>query len=272
MVRAVIALALTLAGVLLVGGAVLAPRAAWAWELGALLGLLSALLVLVLCALPLGAGGRFAPPRLWPGLHRWLGWLAFVLALAHGVALLLVDPLVWRHLRPTLPGYELAAVLGAALLLVMALLAEAPVRRRSLPGRRPFRATHIALGVLALACCTVHVLTSGRYAVVPATLPAVRAATLALREPLLSGGAPLPLSFPHQRHAAINCIVCHHNLVDHSGMDTCLGCHRSGRADLRHGAEARLHDFCLACHRTRPRGAHHGPVAGCTACHHRESG
>lgn len=93
-------------------------------------------------------------------------------------------------------------------------------------------------------------------------------AALALREPLLSRSQPLRLDFPHDKHRAVNCIQCHHNFADRTGMSACISCHRSNRTELRVGAEARFHDFCLNCHRDPPpRLLQHGPVTGCDACH-----
>ncbi|MCC7461390.1 MAG: cytochrome c3 family protein [Gammaproteobacteria bacterium] len=268
--RSVITPALALTGVLLVMGAAWAPRTGLAWELGAGLGLLSVLALLTLCALPLWQRARWVPAlALRP--HRWLGWLALALATAHVAVLALADPLVLRYLQPSLPWYQLAGVLCIVLLLAIVLLAEMPPCGWG-PGRRGFRPVHIGLCVLALLLLAVHVLVSGRYVAPLAARPGVRAVARELREPVWPGAAGLPLSFPHREHEGISCIACHHNYVDRSGMDTCLGCHRAPLADLRHGAEARLHDFCFDCHRTRPHGAPHGPVAGCLACHHRESG
>jgi predicted CXXCH cytochrome family protein len=98
---------------------------------------------------------------------------------------------------------------------------------------------------------------------VPGFAPVARS----LREPLLPRARTLPLDFPHARHVAVNCIACHHNYTDGRGLDTCVSCHRSGRADLQRGAEARFHDFCLGCHRARHDRDRHGPVAACAACH-----
>jgi predicted CXXCH cytochrome family protein len=91
---------------------------------------------------------------------------------------------------------------------------------------------------------------------------------LALREPFLRRSEPLLLSFPHDRHRAVNCLQCHHNFTDRTGTDSCISCHRSTRAAIRVGAEARFHDFCLNCHRDPPGYlAGHGPVTGCNTCH-----
>lgn len=91
---------------------------------------------------------------------------------------------------------------------------------------------------------------------------------LVMREPFLRRGDPLVLSFPHDKHRAVNCMMCHHNFADRSGAGYCISCHRSGRPDLLLGAEARFHDFCLGCHRDPPANlTRHGPVTGCSTCH-----
>ncbi len=89
-----------------------------------------------------------------------------------------------------------------------------------------------------------------------------------LREPALDRKAALPLDFPHDQHADVNCLVCHHNYVDRSGFDTCITCHRGHRPDLKEGVESRFHSFCFNCHRhPDKRFARHGPVSGCVPCH-----
>jgi len=91
---------------------------------------------------------------------------------------------------------------------------------------------------------------------------------LALREPFLRRSEPLVLGFPHDKHRPVNCIQCHHDFADRSGTDSCISCHRSGRAAIQVGAEARFHDFCLGCHRDPPAYlSGHGPVTGCGTCH-----
>jgi predicted CXXCH cytochrome family protein len=107
------------------------------------------------------------------------------------------------------------------------------------------------------------------------------AAGTALREPLLRHSAnelsprsvPVPLDFPHAKHVGVNCLTCHHNFADGRGMDTCVNCHRSSRADLKLGVQARFHTFCFECHR-HPDATltEHGPVAGCLSCHHTPNG
>jgi predicted CXXCH cytochrome family protein len=107
-----------------------------------------------------------------------------------------------------------------------------------------------------------------------ALVPLLFAATrLTLRAPLARRTATLSLDFPHEKHRDVNCIVCHHNFRDATGMDACISCHRSARATLKVSAEARFHDFCLGCHRDPPAPlTRHGPVTGCETCHHPEHG
>jgi predicted CXXCH cytochrome family protein len=102
-----------------------------------------------------------------------------------------------------------------------------------------------------------------------ALLAVLRSGTaLTLREPFVRRSEPLVLGFPHDKHRAINCVQCHHNFADRTGSDSCISCHRSGRAAIRVGAEARFHDFCLGCHREPPANlTGHGPVTGCNTCH-----
>jgi len=35
----------------------------------------------------------------------------------------------------------------------------------------------------------------------------------------------LPMTFAHQAHTTVNCLVCHHNYIDDTGMDMCMNCH-----------------------------------------------
>lgn len=128
------------------------------------------------------------------------------------------------------------------------------------------------------AVATGRQLVFGRHSVWIAcaiTMAAVAVAALAtgkvhesLREPVLRRAAPLPLDFPHDKHTAVNCLLCHHNYVDKTGRDTCIRCHRSQRTDLKEGAEARFHGFCLDCHRhPDAKFERLGPPSGCITCH-----
>lgn len=124
----------------------------------------------------------------------------------------------------------------------------------------------------------IHRLAFGRHStlvagVIAATMLAFStflagSARIALREPLLHRAQTLPLNFDHGKHTAVNCLACHHNYADGRGFDACIHCHRSTRADLKVGVEARFHAFCFDCHRhPAPQLPRHGPVSGCVSCH-----
>lgn len=85
-------------------------------------------------------------------------------------------------------------------------------------------------------------------------------------------GRPLmPLAFPHEPHASVNCITCHHDYKDQSpsvsGNRTCILCHKQSPA-LAVRIEADFHQLCQSCHLERLQAFHaSGPVRSCQACH-----
>ena len=213
---------------------------------------LLALLVLVLSSL---AGLR---RRLWrshrnfQATHIAVGCLGLALLAAHVVT---ADRYTRGYARRLL--FLAVAMGGIAMLL----------RRRRGTGT----ATHETVAVRSFAfgrhsTFVVSVIVATALALTP--LIAGRA-DVALREPLLRRSKTLPLDFDHGKHTAVNCLACHHNYADGRGFDACIHCHRSERADLKVGIEARFHTFCFDCHRA-PDAAlvGHGPVSGCVSCHH----
>ena len=82
----------------------------------------------------------------------------------------------------------------------------------------------------------------------------------------------IAVNFPHESHTSVNCIACHHNFVDHTGVTACVDCHRSQRADLPQSSEATFHSFCRGCHtQLALESERHGPTRACSACHTRTS-
>lgn len=293
------------------------------WECSEILGLAGALACLALCGSPVRPREATPPALLSLSRHEMLGWIAFGAAALHILLAVMADRAVVEYLKPTSPLYQLAGIVGFAVLLVLVVTSLATVRRRLWHSHRNFQATHIVFGCLLLALLGVHVVTTGRYVggggrrilfiavaagglamllrrrrgvgtvppettvrrfvfgrhstlIVGAIITTVLAlgtlivgrADVALREPLLPRTQMLPLDFDHAKHTAINCLACHHNYADGRGFDSCIHCHRSDRADLEVGIEARFHSFCLSCHRNPdPSLQGHGPVSGCTACH-----
>jgi hypothetical protein len=78
----------------------------------------------------------------------------------------------------------------------------------------------------------------------------------------------LPLSFPHEKHTTVDCVTCHHNFIDKTGVGSCLECHRSSQPELTQSAEATFHTFCRDCHTDLAQTTDkHGPTRACSACH-----
>lgn len=210
---------------------------------------------LVILAL-VGTSSAMARRRLWSShrnfqaTHIALGCLLLALLAAHVIG-------AGRYAG----GYGRRVVFIAAAAGAVAML----LRRRRGAGTPPHasavrrlafgRHSRLIAGAIAATLAALSVLIAGRAAV-------------ALREPPLRRAQTLPLDFDHGKHAAVNCLLCHHNYADGRGFDACIHCHRSGRPDLKVGVEARFHSFCLNCHRNpEPRFPRHGPVSGCETCH-----
>jgi predicted CXXCH cytochrome family protein len=81
--------------------------------------------------------------------------------------------------------------------------------------------------------------------------------------------AVLPVNFPHDKHTTVNCVTCHHNFADATGVTGgCLSCHRSDRSDLPQASEPLFHTFCRSCHvELAATTDKHGPTRSCAECH-----
>jgi predicted CXXCH cytochrome family protein len=79
----------------------------------------------------------------------------------------------------------------------------------------------------------------------------------------------LPVNFPHDKHTTVNCVTCHHNFADTTGVSGgCLDCHRSDRSDLPQASEPLFHTFCRSCHvELAATTDQHGPTRDCAKCH-----
>ena len=80
----------------------------------------------------------------------------------------------------------------------------------------------------------------------------------------------LPTYFPHEKHTTVNCVTCHHNFIDKTGIGSCLDCHRPPRPDLPQSPEATFHTFCRTCHTQLAElttQTKHGPTRSCSTCH-----
>jgi DMSO/TMAO reductase YedYZ heme-binding membrane subunit len=218
-----------------------------------LAGIVATLALLMLAA----TGGAAARRRLWKS-HR--GFQATHVTLSAVLALLIAVHVIVtaRYLGdPARRALFAAAAIGALLMLLRARRPGETGRPESLMRRQLVFGRHSALIAAVLAGCA---------AAIAGLFPGAVGA--ALREPVVRRTAAPPLDFPHSKHGAVNCLTCHHNYADGTGATLCVQCHRSARADLKEGAEARFHGFCFECHRHPAASfARHGPVAGCEVCH-----
>ena len=216
-------------------------------------GAAAALLLLVLilsAALPIRRY-LWSSPRDFQAAHVIAGGMLITMVATHIIA---TGRYAGSHGRSAL---TLGATVGAMLMLLRRRrpgnLAPAAADRehRSVFGR------HLALVAAALVSMSI-----GLAGLI------MSATGTALREPLASRAAPLPLDFPHSKHVQVNCLICHHNFADGMGFENCIMCHKRERPELKAGVQARFHAFCFQCHR-HPQanlGAHE-PVAGCAICH-----
>lgn len=77
----------------------------------------------------------------------------------------------------------------------------------------------------------------------------------------------LPMTFAHDDHREEQCVACHHNFSDGTGMGNCMNCHVADKS-VWPLIETQFHTLCRTCHQERDaEGKPHGPVRECLACH-----
>ncbi|MDG9855014.1 ferric reductase-like transmembrane domain-containing protein [Pseudomonas nitroreducens] len=140
------------------------PGLGYSWDFANAAGLLGACLLGLLFVI----GGRPQPRPLYEGkfflrLHRDLGFAAIALLLVHIVVLLVDEPLLIEDLLPSAPGYMLAGLASAILMLVLAISSLNRVRPRWSSHAASFRRWHYGGSLLALLLMAVHVLGAGYY-------------------------------------------------------------------------------------------------------------
>jgi Class III cytochrome C family len=183
----------------------------------------------------------------------------------HAILAALLPALIAAHLvgsAQLIDGRTKAST--ACLLLALPLLwaAYRGTHRHRVPeaGPRVFPTTRTPLRLLTtvIPCCA---------AAVTLLLLPIPAATPRLLQPA-TRPSTLPVHFPHEKHTTVNCVICHHNFIDKTGIGSCLDCHRSPRPDLTQSPEATFHTFCRDCHTQLARTtSKHGPTRSCSTCH-----
>lgn len=77
----------------------------------------------------------------------------------------------------------------------------------------------------------------------------------------------LPMTFAHRDHVAVQCVLCHHNYVDDTGTESCMGCHVSS-TETWPLLEEQFHGLCRDCHVEKAAlGEASGPTRHCLGCH-----
>ena len=101
--------------------------------------------------------------RFFANLHRELGYLSLCLLFAHIGMLLLTEPLLLEHLKPTAPLHMLAGVFAFILILLLVTSSVPAARRQLWPDYHVFRHVHAVLAVSIVALTIFHVLGSSFY-------------------------------------------------------------------------------------------------------------
>ncbi len=264
------------------------------WDLGIASGYISLVLTVCLFVYPMRGDGLPRDRLLGSAQHRLLGWLTLATAVLHLLVLLGSQTLIRRYLVPSAPIFiwcgaaalALAAVLvkktgrwhtALAAVMVLTLWAHLIGSGQAVSGLNKSVAVGVLLALPLLWFAfrprtfpsrqkAIRHGTGVAAAVIIPLLPSPAAHRLLLQPAVRPG--PISIAFPHENHTSVNCITCHHNYLDHTGVVACVDCHRSARTDLRQASEATFHTFCRDCHaRLAGEGARHGPTRQCAACH-----
>ena len=142
----------------------MAPAVDLAWDWANTLGYLGTAICLLLF---IYAGRpRTFPPfsgRFFANLHRDLGYLALALVAGHVTLLLVAEPVLLEHLKPSAPLYMLAGLVASVLLLVLVVSSLTGLRKRIWSDYRWFKMLHALLAIACVAFIGWHVAGSRFY-------------------------------------------------------------------------------------------------------------
>lgn len=186
------------------------PVVGVAWDIANLLGYLAlgcCLLLFIYAGRP-----RPFPPfsgRFFANLHRDLGYSALILVIAHVGILLVSEPLLLEHLKPTAPFYMLAGLIASLILLFLVISSIPHWRRRIWPNYRRFKFLHAWLAVACVTLCCWHVLVSQFYLNTGIKLVVGSLATLAVLGFYLWGRFPRQGPAQRQRRLRDTAVYSH---------------------------------------------------------------
>jgi hypothetical protein len=101
--------------------------------------------------------------RFFANLHRDLGYVALLLLAGHVGVLLVAEPLLLEHLKPTAPLHMMSGLLALILMLVLVFTSIPTARRRLWSDYYRFRHLHGLVAVAIILLVFFHVLVSGFY-------------------------------------------------------------------------------------------------------------
>ncbi len=134
------------------------------WDLANAMGYLALSITLLLFVYKGRARGFPAySGRFFANLHRDLGYIVALLLLAHVGLLLLAEPLLLEHIKPTAPLHMLSGLIALIVMLLLVVSSIPALRRRLWPDYHLFRHVHAVMAVAGLGLVFYHVLVSGYY-------------------------------------------------------------------------------------------------------------
>jgi hypothetical protein len=131
------------------------PAAGWHWELTNGLGFAAFAGLLYLCPL--------IPKRHTLYYHQQISYAVVALVCAHGLAMLIIEPLTLEYLIPPAPLPMWSGLLALLCLILLIGSALLPVRSQAYQHHAAFKYWHRLLSCLAVAASSYHMIGSGFY-------------------------------------------------------------------------------------------------------------
>jgi hypothetical protein len=120
------------------------------------------------------------------------------------------------------------------------------------------------------AVCVVAEFMNARVLVLACMVSCAGSVTAAPAEPVVIESEAGNVSFSHQRHADIQCDLCHHTSPGIRIKRPCRSCHMENSRMPRKSPDS-FHDHCIGCHlELKKAGKPGGPAKLCSQCHRRE--
>ncbi len=136
--------------------------------------------------------------RFFANLHRDFGYIVALLIVTHVGLLLLAEPLLLYHLKPTAPLHMLSGLVALVLMLLLVVSSIPAIRRRLWSNYHLFRHLHAVIAVAVLALTCHHIIVSGFYLNSPWKLALVSVVAVGILLYYATGNYPLLSSTAHR--------------------------------------------------------------------------